>query len=673
MSVQPGYAALPVPLGRPGKWEVVGIVLITLLAAALRFYRLSDLPPGLHYDEAFKGVTARALLEGAPARLFFESDMGEEPIAAYLVAAALGLLGPVPWAIRVPSALIGTLTVPVMWWLGRELYPGTRGRWVGLLSALVLAILYWHLSFSRIGMEPILVPFFAALAFACLARGLRTGKPGAFALAGLALGGSLYTYKAGYFVPVLSALFVGYAALAEPGFLRRHARGLLLLTAVALVTAAPIALYFATHPSSFLLRPASVALGSGESAGARPVLWDNLVRVLAMFFVRGDANPRSNLPGRPALDPFLAALFLLGLGWALAHLRRATYALPVLWLVVMALPTVLAKDAPHFGRAIGATPAVALLCALGCVAVWRATARLQRRWASAVVVGLLAAGLFLSGASTVRAYYQTWGRSPGLFYAYDVGLVQIAEYVGTLPADEQVYVTPVSRDHYTLEFLLHRPIASFDGRDGLVFPAPGRAATVIVLLGDDESSLPALEQSRPDGTIAWRLADWNGRPYAAAYSLPASQAPAPLPEHQADAILGASARLLGYSVDSERVAPGGSVRLTLYWQALAPMAEGYTAFVHLLGDPNPATGGPVWAGHDGQPDGGRYPTPAWQPGEVILDAHPVAVPAETPPGTYQIEVGMYLLETLARLPATDLAGHPLPENAVRLGAIQVEP
>lgn len=80
----------------PIRWEIATLALITLLAAGLRLYRLPDIPPGLHFDEGFKGVTARALLDGAPPQLFFERDMGEEPLAIYLVAAALTALGPDP-------------------------------------------------------------------------------------------------------------------------------------------------------------------------------------------------------------------------------------------------------------------------------------------------------------------------------------------------------------------------------------------------------------------------------------------------------------------------------------------------------------------------------------------------------------------------------------------------
>jgi hypothetical protein len=697
----------------PRQWEAAVVVLITLLAAALRFYRLTELPPGLHFDEGFKGVTARSLLAGAPAQPFFESDMGEEPIAIYLVAASLGLVGQHPWAVRLPSAIVGTLTVPLAWWLGRELlragWPaGSRtagqsspvpaaerggeegaAQIVGLGTALVLAILYWHVSFSRIGMEPILVPFFATLAFAALLRGLNTGRWPAFALAGLALGGSLYTYKAGYFIPIVAVLFVAYTAGTRHGIPGRQGRGVLLTALLALLVAAPIMLYFAAHPANFLQRPASVALVGGEISPESPwrVLGENLPRVLGMFFLQGDANPRSNLPLRPALDPFLACLFLVGLAWtAWASLRgRPVMALPWLWLGVLSLPTLLTTDAPHFGRAIGATPAIALLCALGLAILDSRFPILDSGSQPSSLPNpkskiqnlksvLLALGLVFSTVTTARAYFCTWGRSPDLFYAYDVGLAGVADYINAVPAGQEVVLTPTDRDHYTLQFLVHRPLISFDGRAGLVLPPPAQAATVIVLLREDEATLPVLQRLRPDGQVVWTLADDYGRPYAAAYSLPATVAEGvlpPAPDHPADVTFGRAARLLGYSLDRDTVRPGGLVNLTLYWQALAPLPEDYTVFTHLLGTTNPNTGSPVWAGHDGQPDGGNYPTTDWQPGQVILDVHPLAISADAPPGEVQLEAGLYLLSTLTRLPAIDGVGQRLPADAARLGTIRV--
>jgi 4-amino-4-deoxy-L-arabinose transferase-like glycosyltransferase len=679
--------------------EAVALVLIILLAAALRFYRLTALPPGLHYDEAFKAVTASGLLQGERPRLFFESDMGEEPLAMYLVAGALALAGGEPWAVRLPSALVGTLSVPLAWWLGRELLstariersglrkresPLLRRQLVGLGSALVLAVLYWHVSFSRIGMEPILVPFFAMLAFAALARALNGGNRGwSWMLTGLALGGSLYTYKAGYFVPFLAALFVGYAAIVERGFLRRHWRGLLLAALVFLAVAAPIGIYFATHPANFLQRPASVAV-TGEAGGAAGPwrgLAANLPRVLGMFFLEGDTNPRSNLPGRPALDPFLAVLFLSGLAWSLLGLRRARRALPLLWVAVMVLPTLITEDAPHFGRAIGTTPAIALLCAMGLLAIWDWATRIGKGWhrsgwRAVSLLILVFMGFAFSTVSTARAYFVTWGSSPDLFYAYDVGLAEVARYLEGIPDEQGAYLTPTPGDHYTLQYLVQRPLATFDGRDGRVYPPPGQAATVVVVLREDGVTLPALQATRPDGAVVWRLEDGYGRAYAAAYHLPARSDPAPSPSYEVGVRFGDAALLVGYDLqagaDPRAVSRGETAHLSLYWQALAPLPADYTVFVHLLGGQNPASGGPLWAGHDSQPAEGSYPTTAWKPGEMVLDGHLLAIPAETVPGEYQLEAGLYLLATMERLPGEDATGTPLVSNAALLGSIRVE-
>ena len=706
----------------PASWELVALLLVTLLAALLRFSLLTEIPPGLHFDEGFQGVSARAVIESRTPQIFFEGDMGEEPIAIHLVALAITLLGPAPWVIRLPSAIIGTLTVPLAWWLGRELMilagvcsqrkaakarrfggralPDPRtgttkleAQVVGLGTALVLALLYWHVTFSRIGMEPILVPLFATLAFAALLRGLNLDLQQksaylSFALAGLALGCSLYTYKAGYFVPAVAVFFVGYAVIAERGFLRLHWRGLLTMALVSALVAAPLLIYFATHPGNFLQRPVSVLQGWTDGTPSSPALEaeeslgravvHNLPRVLGMFFWRGDANPRSNLPGRPALDPFLAILFLAGLVQAMAGFRRIAFALAPIWLGVMILPTLLTDYAPHFGRSIGATPALALLCALG---GWYllfgigGSPWLQSRFPKArlLLTGVLAVGLAFSGASAARTYFGVWGRSPDLFYAYDKGLSLLSDYMNDLPGGQDVYLTPTAGDHYTLAYLTHRPFSTFEGRSGLVLPPADHPATYIVLLQEDEATLPALQRLRPDGRIDRTWTDDHGQPYAAAYYLPEGDSVSrPIPQYPTGATFGEAIRLIGYSVDTETVVPGETLHLILHWESLAAVKDDLTVFAHLLGKHNPATNGPVWAGHDGQPGGESYRTSTWQPGQSILDVHPIEVPPDTPVGEYQLEIGLYHLPTMVRLSATDASGLPLPGDAMLLGTIGVE-
>jgi hypothetical protein len=106
--------------------------------------------------------------------------------------------------------------------------------------------------------------------------------------------------------------------------------------------------------------------------------------------------------------------------------------------------------------------------------------------------------------------------------------------------------------------------------------------------------------------------------------------------------------------------------MTLYWQALSKPLADYTVFIQVIGPTNPASGSPVWAQTDNQPGQRSYPTSRWSPGETILDSHLLTIPAQLPSGTYELIAGLYLLQTLERLPAYDAKGDPLPDQRILL-------
>jgi len=84
------------------------------------------------------------------------------------------------------------------------------------------------------------------------------------------------------------------------------------------------------------------------------------------------------------------------------------------------------------------------------------------------------------------------------------------------------------------------------------------------------------------------------------------------------------------------VAPGQRVTLELAWSALRQPAADYTVFVHLVGaDPQPL------AQADGEPQGGRYPTSWWEPGELVAEERTLEAPGDLAPGDYAVLVGLY--------------------------------
>lgn len=126
---------------------------------------------------------------------------------------------------------------------------------------------------------------------------------------------------------------------------------------------------------------------------------------------------------------------------------------------------------------------------------------------------------------------------------------------------------------------------------------------------------------------------------------------APVVAHPLGVDLADGVTLRGYDLSATIAAPGEVITLTLYWEAREAPSSAYQVFVHLIGDGLE----PVVQG-DAPPLGGDYPTTMWAPGDVIADPHPVVLPADLPPGRYRLLVGMYDLETLARLARLDGAG-----------------
>ena len=662
-------------------WLELGLfIAIIAFATFLRVYRLDQLPPGLHYDEAFKGVEARKIITGAERPIFYSENLTEEPMRIYGTALTFVLFGDSPWSLRLVSAIAGILNVAALYLLARVLF---RSRSMAALAAFVLTILYWHVNFSRLGMEPILTPLTMTLSFGFLWRALtpipsrmgdgrrspeRSGGEGGaqrwrrswdWGLAGVFMGATQYTYKAALFVPFLAAAFIGLEIVLDREFWTLNRRGLVIFALTAVLVFAPLGLYFVAHPGEFIERPSTVSIAS---SGLEP-LADNVVKVAGMFFIRGDDNPRSNLPGRPALDPFLAVGFVIGLIVALAQIRKRESRFVWLWLGVMALPSALTDFAPHFGRDIGLPPVIALIVASGLAAlVGKIPAP---RW---ILAAVLLGGLATSTYSSVNDYFSVWGARTGLFDSFDAGYLALAQKLSSRPADELVFISPVAQDYFTIQYgLAGRPASSFDGRDVLVLAPAGAPATYGIVLREDARSLARLKRFYPAGSAVDTVYDFLGQPYATLFR--AQGTPKISPQKTLNARLGGAIELIGYDV--ARNASPDAITLTVYWGSLAALDKDYTVFVHLLGAMNPTTQSPVWAQDDARPGRGSFPTPNWQAGEVVVDEYRLAVPADIAPGNYQIELGMYSFETGARIRMVDANGAPMENDRVLFETISL--
>jgi 4-amino-4-deoxy-L-arabinose transferase-like glycosyltransferase len=626
---------------RARAWRARLIVLgLLLLGAGLRLSRPGQVPPGLYHDEAQNGLDALAVLEGKP-QLYFEANNGREPLFIYLVTLGVAVLGRTPLAIRLPSFFVGVLTLAATYDMARTLRGPRVGRW----TLAILSVTLWHVHLSRVGFRAVLLPLVTALCFSQVAKALkmahipgdgapRTRPVTHWVAAGALYGASWYTYNAARFTPIaIGALFI-YGLLARRAALLERWRTIALAGLVALLVLLPLGLITLAHPDVVLARSGQVSIFNTEINEGHflRTLGRHTLATLGMFAVRGDRIWRHNLAWRPVWDPALGLAFTLGVGVALARFRRdAALAAVLLWTAVMALPTLLAEDAPHFLRGVGVLPTAAVLPAVGIDWLSKVARQGNRTVARAMPIFFLVAGL----GSTVHGYFVRYPAEPPAHHWFEAGPAQLAGQINVLigmgwDGSRTLHNAPEEG----MRIIIDRQI--WEGWAALPYLVPASAVDLLSTVHDVPLNTTF---------VVWPYRDWDADlllslPHPAyfqvrrgpeaqgdldpvPYSIATLITVEPLPDVP-PAVATFEGGIVLRAVLVEPIAPlptgpyppGALVHV--WWEATEPLAYDFTAFVHYLRD------GTRIAQHDGQPGFGHLVTSLWQPGDLILDLHPVA-------------------------------------------------
>jgi len=122
-------------------------------------------------------------------------------------------------------------------------------------------------------------------------------------------------------------------------------------------------------------------------------------------------------------------------------------------------------------------------------------------------------------------------------------------------------------------------------------------------------------------------------------------------------------RLLGYSLPRKWAERG--VEVTLYWQGLKALTEDYKISLRLRDEE-----GHYWGRVDARPASYWYPTMRWPPGEKLFGKQTIETLPGTPPGEYQLELGIYTEENPLGLDVLDEKGTPLGKSQI-IGTAEV--
>jgi hypothetical protein len=428
------------------RYELLAIGLVTLLGFALRFYKLGEIPKVVNGDEGRLGIAALSVNAYPFANPF---ALWENFGALYLQAVNLPLylFGVSPFSLRLAAAVGGTLAIPALYLLARQI----SGRRIALIAACLLAISHTHTHFSRtVAVAYIQGTWLIPLELYFLLSGLMKRSSWRAAVGGALLAIHYSVYLDSQIVTGLVLVYMLVSFL----FLRRWFKPALRQAAVfwggfAIVLLPELA-YIQAHPDIFFNRLTENGIvQTGWLAGVMASTGQNAVQVLGARVIHAFLAliyyPSLDFYGSqvPMLSLVSAMLFLLGLAIAFlqTHSPRMLLLNGYFWAGTFSVGMFAIPPSADSYRMLIVLPAAFLLAAIGLDSAFQA---LGSGWAQNPKVYTTVTALTLSGLlifNTWAYYFHFAGRC---LYGTDDSPTRFASFLGnyarTINKESETYL-----------------------------------------------------------------------------------------------------------------------------------------------------------------------------------------------------------------------------------------
>jgi len=484
---------------------------ILILALVLRLAYLADFPWGIWLDEAQNIIETKRILNEPghwPVFIADRSQMAALPF--YIFAPFVRFFSNNAFGLRLATSLVGVLSILSVWVLARQFY----GNTVAHVAAFLLAIMRWHLTFSRFGMAMIFTTLFIPLVIYFFITAVQERSSLRAAIGGFFLGLGLQTYYAMVTLPLL--LFIACLHLfLTKRIVWQSLKQVMIFFATTLVVYLPLGWYALHNWVQFTQRFAAVSSVTPRSViasylGMLPnsqevlhIFHESLMRHLMMFHLVGDANGRHNLPPLPMLDPITGVLLVLGVLWVLIHLTDWRSVVLAVWCVMGLSGGLFSVDfeAPQAARTLSLTPALAILAAIP-VAVfldlrWMKTVRWMQWLFIIVLLGSI-------GAYNTYTFFWKQRFDMASWTSYAPRETRIGEIIRDERSTATIYAPADLRSGSTQDFLggvaSDTVVMRFSRSADLPLAHDGKNA-VVIFLPDDKDLRATLERMYPDATF----------------------------------------------------------------------------------------------------------------------------------------------------------------------------
>ncbi|MDO8573429.1 MAG: glycosyltransferase family 39 protein [Candidatus Daviesbacteria bacterium] len=443
------------------------LLIIIVLSAFLRLYKLNSIPSALNWDEAAAGYNAYTIANwgrdegGNVLPLVFTSFYDDKhPVHIYITAIFVKLFGLSDFTVRLPSAVIGIFSVLVIFYLARILF---KNNLIALLSALFLAVSPYHIQFSRGLWEVNFALFFFLLGLLFFFLALQN-KRKLLSLAFLSFGFSIFSYHSSKIVVpivVLLLILLYFKDLRKLSW--NFYSGLLIffvfitllfIDTRLLGTARAKQTQFSRdiiEKTQIFQKTNNSFLGVGEI-----ILKQYITHFTPQYlFISGDQSPRTSIKVIGEFYKIDAFFILVGLFFLLKMRSKASMII-LAWLILAPIPASLVKGAPSANRAVFMMGNLHLLSAIGAASIVGLFKQRLRIYILIIILFVVSLQVY----SYTNYYFNVYPlKDP---HEWQYGMKQVVEFVKLHPEYNQVYITDIRSQPYIFFLLyLKTPLPEF--------------------------------------------------------------------------------------------------------------------------------------------------------------------------------------------------------------------
>lgn len=415
------------------------LLAVVVIAAFLRLWSLSEVPPHLTNDEAALGYNAYSILKtgrdehGTLLPIVFKSFGDWKPgLYVYTSTPFVALFGLNELSVRLPSALAGVLAVLLLYLLVLHML---KSRGLAIFSAFMLSINPWHLQFSRGAWEANLALTIVLIAIYLFVTSMSNRSPKRLLFSALFFALSLWSYQSAKLASLLVILLLSITYREE--LLSFKKSKLLMAMLIGILFSLPIVMtlfngksgrievisVFSYHRSDEYIDNTILSQDGSSVHSLSFLLFHsepyNLAKgVLGRYFnhfsgkflfVDGDwTNPRHSPPYTGYFYLVLAPLLVAGAVACMRAIDSTPVKFFVLWMLASPIPSALTKDSVHGVRSLNMVIPIIVIISIGGVFLWEKIKLLfirRHRALIALLATVFFVALFVNTVYYFDSYY----------------------------------------------------------------------------------------------------------------------------------------------------------------------------------------------------------------------------------------------------------------------------